>query len=190
MGAVVSGAKPFVALGVSGRTASGKSTLIRGMQLVPWVQVISFGRYVVAQAKNQGLPIDKPTLQKLGDELVGRDAKTFLTNAIEASGPPDTAIRVAVFDGIRHETIWSAIEDHYQIAHGIGLRCTEAICLKRLMDRDGISSEQAMAILAHPMEKAAERFVSNAAVTLCTDLLDRDDVGRAGRAIAEMFRGP
>jgi len=189
MGAIVPGTNPIIALGISGRTCSGKSTFIRGMRVRPDVRVISFGRYVMAQAIELRLSTSRSTLQKLGDEMVEDDAEAFLTGAIEANPPASLTAPVIVFDGIRHEKIWKVVESLYDVANLIGVSCPKGTCLQRLIDRDGVPAGEAAAVLNHPMELTAERFVEKAAITLRTDMLTQNDTERAGRAIVDVFVG-
>lgn len=96
-------------LAISGAIASGKTTIARYVASAvgwPWT---SFGAYVRAEAERRGFPDDRPTLQRLGDELVAHGIESFCRAVLVAAGwSPGSP---AVLDGVRHVAVVQALRD-------------------------------------------------------------------------------
>jgi dephospho-CoA kinase len=89
-----------VAVGVSGRIGSGKTTLAEALAHRLGCSHASFGEYVRSVAKDRGARgDDRRVLQDLGDELISAGWESFCSAVLEDAGYSGGSI---VVDGIRH----------------------------------------------------------------------------------------
>lgn len=85
---------------VSGRIASGKTTVAQALAATwPNSSVRSFGDVVRRRAENEGLSVDRATLQELGLRLVAQGWPVFVSELLNDL-PSDTD--VLIVDGVRH----------------------------------------------------------------------------------------
>lgn len=94
---------PAHVIAVSGRIASGKSTLADSLASETGWPVASFGAYVRSVAEQRGLGTDRPTLQAIGSELVRDGEEPFVIAVLRAAGWRPG--RPAVVEGVRHLTV-------------------------------------------------------------------------------------
>jgi thymidylate kinase len=93
---------------LSGRTASGKSTLGKLAAAQLCGEFASFGGYVRTLATSLGLGDDRLTLQDLGQRRVEEDVDRFVAGFLAYAGWAPG--KVLVVDGLRHLSVLSALE--------------------------------------------------------------------------------
>jgi gluconate kinase len=85
---------------IGGEIASGKTTLAQALaEHFQNAVACSFGDVVRRQARNEGKPLDRPTLQAMGLFLVAAGWPSFVDALLEDLPP---WIEVLVVEGIRH----------------------------------------------------------------------------------------
>ena len=85
-------------IGVAGKISSGKSTVARYISDTYHMPYISFGDYLKQYCKEHDLPVDRKTMQDLGQTFVDAGPKEFFEKVIFSQGYADCI----VFDSIRH----------------------------------------------------------------------------------------
>ena len=90
----------MVILGFAGRIASGKSTIAKKISKILGWPYSSFGDCVRAIAKERDIPLDRKSLQALGQSLVDHDCLSFCRRVLNCSGITDN--QSIIVDGIRH----------------------------------------------------------------------------------------
>jgi dephospho-CoA kinase len=134
---------------------SGKSTLARALAETLDANLLAFGEYVRAYAKEHGLAAEsRSVLQDTGQQLVERDPRAFVQGALAwLQHQPSQHL---VLDGIRHESIWDevngAASERGQIAKLIYLDVREDVRRRRLRAR-GLSEAGITAFNNHPTER-------------------------------------
>jgi dephospho-CoA kinase len=143
----------FIAL--AGPIGSGKSTLSRALAETLDADLLAFGEYVRAYAKDHGLAAEsRSVLQNVGQQLVERDPRIFVQDALAwAQHRPNLHL---VLDGIRHESVWNEIHgaagERGQAAKLIYLDIREDVRRQRLSAR-GLSETEITAFDNHPTER-------------------------------------
>ncbi|MCH8247918.1 MAG: AAA family ATPase [Bacteroidetes bacterium] len=103
MGNPVSRHLPPVALAISGRIASGKSSLAQGLaSTLRWKQA-SFGDYVRFVAIERGMEPTRANLQTIGAQLVDEDPTGFVSAVLQHAGWIKE--EPIIIDGLRHIVI-------------------------------------------------------------------------------------
>lgn len=92
---------PVLAVGLSGRVGSGKTSLASALAEHLQCPRASFGDYVRSVAAGRGLDAeDRSVLQDLGDELIATQGWTpFCQSVLDQAGYADGSV---VVDGLRH----------------------------------------------------------------------------------------
>jgi dephospho-CoA kinase len=99
---------------LSGRTASGKSTLAKALAQALNGTAGSFGGYVRHLVEQSGGDAaDRKTLQDLGQELVEGDPSDFTARFLKFSGYNPTTSALVV-DGLRHLSILKSLKEMIQ----------------------------------------------------------------------------
>jgi dephospho-CoA kinase len=176
------------AVGISGKTAAGKSSLVQAIASAPHARIISFGGHVRRQAVARGLPVDRPSLQELGQNLIESEgAERFLDGALEEEGDVNTEL--CIFDGVRHVAIWSAISGRFASAVLVHVTCNDPERKRRLIARDGLSPDEAERVLAHEMEGAVDDLASSAVLEVHADRLSPRQLLEFGQALGRALVG-
>ena len=92
---------------ISGRMASGKTTLAMALADELGGTVASFGDHVRAIAASQGRGSDRETLQDIGQAAVNADAGRFVVDFL--SGLEPAAGAFLVLEGLRHVVVRDAL---------------------------------------------------------------------------------
>lgn len=95
---------------ISGKMASGKTTLSKALAEELGGTAASFGDHVRSIAVNQGRPIDRSTLQEIGQAAVEEDATKFVVDTL--AGLNSTARAILVLEGLRHVAVRNALRDY------------------------------------------------------------------------------
>ena len=92
-----------IVLGISGRIASGKSTIAQYVSSVMDWPCASFGDYVRAIARERGAPAHREALQELGHSLIEENCRFFChTVIVRSAWKPGMSL---VIEGIRHAKV-------------------------------------------------------------------------------------
>src|SRR5262249_10188002 len=126
-----------IVLALSGKIGSGKTTLSQELADALGWRRASFGEYVRAYAKSQGLDEkSRDVLQAVGQSLVEKDVVDFCRSVLAHFGW--TSGEPLVIDGVRHAAVVDALR---QIVAPLDLRVVfvdinEKTRLKRIRDTD------------------------------------------------------
>jgi dephospho-CoA kinase len=151
-----------IALGFSGSIASGKSTLSEAVAAALGCNRVSFGLHMRAEAARRGLPDDRSTLQKIGEELVDHNAEALCAAVLaQADWAPGDSI---VIDGVRHIAVSDCLKQlvspsDFQLVHISADRSTRML---RIADR-GVRSVNIDALDAHSTEIQVHNAIPNTA---------------------------
>jgi cytidylate kinase/transcriptional regulator with XRE-family HTH domain len=149
-----------IVLALSGKIGSGKTTLSQELaDALGWKRA-SFGEYVRAYAKSQGLDENsRDVLQAVGQSLVEKDAVEFCRSVLAHFGW--TSGEPLVIDGVRHTAVVDALR---KIVAPLDLRVvfvdvSEKTRLKRIRDTDRDVVERMSEIEAHATEREVPDIV-------------------------------
>jgi dephospho-CoA kinase len=92
---------------LSGLPGVGKSTLGKALAEYWDGALLSFGEYVRSLARERNAPLDRATLQAIGNDEVTNHARAFVVAALATVDPTRSVI---VIDGVRH----AVVLDHLQ----------------------------------------------------------------------------
>lgn len=92
---------------VSGRIASGKSTLAKALASSTGWTAASFGAYIRYVATQRGLGTNRATLQAIGSELVQAGEESFVTDVFRSVGWQPG--QPAILEGVRHLSVLNAV---------------------------------------------------------------------------------
>lgn len=166
-----------IILGIIGRISSGKSTVAKRLAKHYNAEIISFGRYLVNYSKNKGLPVDRKSLQELGDSFIKSDAKGFLSNVMQDQISSSTS--AVIIEGIRHKNIFNAIKDQSNTAIFAFIDVPVEIRHQRYRSRlkesdEPVSMEKFIEIDTHPVEAEIDSLKMLCNIMLESDLTNDD----------------
>ena len=92
---------------ISGRMASGKTTLAKALADQFEGTAVSFGDHVRAIAASQGRGVDRETLQEIGQAAVDADADRFVVDFLAGLEPAAGAL--LILEGLRHVSVRDAL---------------------------------------------------------------------------------
>jgi len=153
------------AIVLAGSLASGKTSLARQLCARCRGTYASFGRVVILEARNRGIPTTRSALQDLGNTLEAELGPVALVDRAVAMADLARPGHV-VFDSVRHESVWHAVQTRYDSSSLVYLIVEERLAVARLVARDGIDEESAYQAVRHPMEVNARRLQEFADITL------------------------
>lgn len=140
---------------IVGQISCGKSTLAKGISHHLDIPIASFGGYLAAYARKNGLSTDRDSLQNIGQMMIDTSVDDFLHNVIASSSYMRGKL---IFEGVRHHAILKAIEKISGAHTSIYIDATEEQRISRYISRDGgkdveqLKAEFKKASL-HPVEK-------------------------------------
>lgn len=143
---------------IIGRISSGKSYSAKLIQTHFKFPVASFGSYLKYYCEQNNLPIDRKTLQNIGEIFVKKNPKQFLIDIISHFiGKADTII----LEGVRHKSIFEGInqlsENHLAIFIDADLQTRYNRYYNRDKKADEVKSfEQFEISEAHSVEQEIE----------------------------------
>jgi dephospho-CoA kinase len=142
-----------LAIAITGRIGSGKTTLSKDLANALQCARASFGDYVRGVVQKRGLPPTRENLQIVGTELLTSDACGFCRSVLTSSGyQPGESL---VIDGLRHmitiPIICALIEPSSMKI--IRVSVPEEIRLQRLRDRGEGDASSVARIESHSSEQ-------------------------------------
>jgi dephospho-CoA kinase len=99
-----------VIIAISGRMASGKTTLAKALADRFGGTAASFGDHVRAIAASQGREPNRKALQEIGQAAVDADPDRFVVNFLAGLKP--AADTILVIEGLRHVSVRDALRDY------------------------------------------------------------------------------
>lgn len=93
---------------VSGKIASGKTTLVSYLVKEFGIPSTGFGKYLKSVAIERGLPDDRQTLQQLGQNLVENNVDAFCQAVLKNAGWPEN--KRLIVDGVRHQVVLDSLK--------------------------------------------------------------------------------
>ena len=93
---------------VSGSIASGKSTLAEALGAATGWKRASFGAYIRSIAVSRGMEEDRPSLQRVGQELVQNGTDSFVQDVLRFGGW--SLGQPVILEGVRHLSVLEAVE--------------------------------------------------------------------------------
>lgn len=157
-----------VALGVSGRIGSGKTSLAVALAERLDCPRASFGDYVRSVASERGLDAsERDVLQTVGDELIANGWDTFCSAVLRAAGYTDGSV---VVDGIRHTDAAKTMRKLLAPTPWklVAVESEEATRRSRLTAR-GIDAAGAAQADAHPNETEVALVMASADLIVSSD---------------------
>jgi dephospho-CoA kinase len=127
------------AYSISGRIASGKSTVSRLLAERRGWDLVSFGDFVRMTARERGLSTDRRTLQELGSTLLGELGPVGILESARAAC--NARSEVQVIDGIRHVDVWNAVRGAYHATALIYLESQFPQRYHRYRNRHGLAED-------------------------------------------------
>ncbi len=118
---------------IIGKICSGKSTLAK--DFAKWIEypTASFGGYLRDYSIQNRLPIDRLSLQDLGNQFINADHVSFLNNVIcHSTNEPQNLI----FEGVRHQSVLEEIRRVSKRAFAIYMDAKEEVRLDRFIKRE------------------------------------------------------
>ena len=94
-------------VGIIGRISVGKSSITKALSEITGIPFTSFGSYLVKYSKIRGLPVDRKSLQDLGEKFIKENPEYFLRHVIEDTSGSTGKI---IIEGIRHSVIANEIK--------------------------------------------------------------------------------
>jgi cytidylate kinase len=137
-------------IAVVGQAGAGKTTFIDGLAQRFCAPTVSFGGFVRDEAHRQGLPLDRPTLQSLGEQLIATYGSANFARQVVASraGSQD----VLLIDGVRSVEVWDSVRTMAQRAVLIYLDVPEIVRATRITERDQQDKSIVAKMMQHPLE--------------------------------------
>ncbi len=119
-------------IGIIGKISVGKSSIARALHEKTGIPYTSFGSYLVAYSKLNNLPIDRTSLQNLGNKFIKENSQTFLSNVLKNV---TTKSNIVILEGIRHVDILESIKKINKKVLFIFIDASPAIRYERYLNR-------------------------------------------------------
>jgi adenylate kinase family enzyme len=172
-----------VAVGVSGRIGSGKTTFARALSERLGCPHASFGGHVRNVAAGRGLDIgNRQILQDLGDELIAAGWPEFCSAVLSDANYSTGSV---VVDGVRHVAAARALEHILSPVPWrlVAVSVAADVREERLLER-GASAAAARKAEAHPNEAEVGTVIDIANITVPETLSVERAVGDVYRQLA------
>lgn len=169
-----------VAVGVSGRIGSGKTTLALGLAAQLRCRYASFGDYVRYVALERGLDgSQRSVLQAVGDELIATGWSPFCRAVLDFAGYVTGPV---VVDGVRHvEAIHVLTELVYPLSFRLVAVDAESVARAERLESRGVGANAAKYAEVHANESQLGEVLNLADYTLARNLTIEEAVDAAYR---------
>lgn len=142
---------------LSGRSRSGKSLIAAQLAEQPGWARASCGEYVIARAKELGIPPQLPNTHELGQQLVEKmGGKDFLEAVLDFAQIPADAESV-VIDDVYHVAVFEALRERWQGLTFTTVDLPESV-RRSLLHEQGLDDEQVDQLEGSPLDQAVERL--------------------------------
>lgn len=149
-------------IAISGRIASGKSTLANAFASEVGWPYVSFGDYVRSIAKQRGLEETREVLQVLGDEQINTNLERFCRSVLaQVDWKPGQSL---VIDGVRHAEVDILLRrlvapSKYVLTY---FKIDDRTRKERLRE-EGIDDQELIHVETHPTEEQVTRVLPHIA---------------------------
>lgn len=149
-------------IALSGKIASGKSTVASEFAKEVGWPCVSFGDYVRSVAQSRGLPESRETLQEIGDRFIRTNLEDFCKSVLnQADWKPGQSL---VIEGVRHAEVNILLRNlvapsRYFLAY---LKVDDDLRKQRLR-REGIDDRELIHVETHPTEEQVTRVLPHIA---------------------------
>ena len=147
---------------VAGGTCSGKSTLAERIAEHTGYPIFSFGGCLRDYARGAGLSLAVESLQNLGQGLISQLGYDGFLQWVIAHSPAIQWDQALILDGVRHVAMYDSLKKTFPLNVLVYCACDKETQTARMMNRDGISREDAEHILSHPLERFIADLESHA----------------------------
>jgi dephospho-CoA kinase len=168
-------------IAVVGQAGAGKTTFIEVLAQQFCAPTVSFGGFVRDEAQRRGLPLDRPTLQSLGQQLIATYGSANFARLVVAShaGSQD----LLLIDGVRSVEVWETVRVMAQRTVLIYLDVPDTVRAARIAERDQQDRSIVAMIMQHPLE------LSVPALRPYADLVSRgENIDQLVAQVASMVR--
>jgi len=122
---------PNKAIIIVGRISSGKSTLAKQVSNSLDAPIASFGGYLKEYCLSKGIPINRNSLQEIGDKFVKEDPELFLLNVLQYSSTGE----LIIIEGVRHKIIFELVNEICKQTLSIFLEVSNKVRYERFLNR-------------------------------------------------------
>ena len=170
---------------IIGRISSGKSTIAKETQrAIPNCRLISSGSYLKDYSEKRDYKIDRQSLQDLGQQFIDENPVNFLDSVVNHNKAK--AGEVLIFEGVRHQSILSAISKSYPVLLSIYLDIDVQTRYDRYLTRNKsidkmISKEDFLKADNHKVELEIESLKND-----CDLVIGSESVAEIVRKIKDM----
>jgi len=166
---------------IAGGTCSGKSTLAKHITEHTGYPITSFGGCLRDYARGAGYSLTVESLQNLGQGLISQLGYDGLLQWVIAHSPDVQWDKALILDGVRHVAMYDSLKKTFPLNVLVYCACDKETQTARMMNRDGISRENADRILSHSLERFVADLKSHAHLLFrpedsVADFLDQLDV--------------
>jgi cytidylate kinase len=155
-------------IAVAGGRGSGKTTIAEALSKILDSYMVSFGTYVRAIAKRQGI-VDPLQLQAFGESLIKAGVDDFVASVLTMNGSKlDSDDCNIVVEGVRHSSVVKSLTKYGMSMGGFRMIYLEApieIRMARLALR-GEESSTSFSLEMHNMEKQLKNEILTDATTV------------------------
>lgn len=166
----------FNTIVISGKIASGKTTLANRLVSEFNAKYISFGTYVRYEATQRGIELSRENLQNLGEYIINKDGYINFTlnvfnHFIDSSQYNNEII---VIEGVRHIEVLKEIKRISRNNVTIFLNTNKNQLYKNVRYRDAINDKMLNKFLCHNVESEIMSIKKIADITLSSLFTDKD----------------
>lgn len=167
----------FNTIVISGKIASGKTTLAKRLVTEFNAEYISFGEYIRNEATKQGYKLSRENLQNLGEYLINKNGYyNFVLNVFNYfTNPFQSDNKIIVIEGVRHVDILKEIKKISRTNITIFLDIEKNQLCKNIEHRDSFDSQTLNRFLEHNIEAGVIAIKEHADITL-TSLFTENDI--------------
>lgn len=163
----------------SGQIASGKTAHVDLVSLVLDQPVVSFSKYLKKVASSKNLPLTRPNLQNLGQIFIEEDPRCFLLKNIEFTyGETPNFLQIALFDGVRHFSIFKIINEISEKVFLIYFDVSPEEREQRYIIRENSSDISLLELEKHRTEIEIEKFKLVADIICTSDKSIKENVDK------------
>jgi cytidylate kinase len=158
-------------IAISGRLRAGKTTLAHGLAEALGCPQASFGDYVRAKAREQGLADDRATLQDLGERLIAEEGRpAFCEHTLGLVGAGRDTVPLVV-EGVRHADALSTLRELFAPVRVVLVHIETAEQVRRARMQEEVDGEaQLAAVEDHSTEQDSKVLLPGAADVVVSGL--------------------
>jgi cytidylate kinase len=147
-----------VIISVCGQICSGKTYAANAISEKLNIPIASFGTYVKSFCEKNELPMDRKTLQDVGERFVNENPTQFTLDVLENGRRESNAV---IVEGIRHKVIFESIAQIADKKVSIYLEADQKTRYERFQQRKRgdshfLTFEEFLLLNNHPVEREIE----------------------------------